>query len=155
MKPPAPPLALVKRRVAGRYGAPPEDFVGRRAARAIVWPRHVAIYLARQLTGHSDATIAERFGRTHTAVPYAVRVVAGRMDEDPAVAAEIAALRDEIVATAGERGHLHLSPQDEAIETAAGLLLQAAEFRRAAQAQLDRLAATERELARVIQRARP
>jgi chromosomal replication initiator protein len=61
---------------------------------AIVEPRHLAIYLARVLTGQSYQAIGAYFGRRDPAtVRHACRTASARIAADPALAAAAAILR--------------------------------------------------------------
>jgi chromosomal replication initiator protein len=69
--------------VAAHYGiSQPELLSPSRAAR-IAWPRQVAMYLARELTGQSLPAIGRDFGgRDHTTVMHACKRAASRIDSD-------------------------------------------------------------------------
>jgi hypothetical protein len=63
----------------------------------IVWPRHVAMYLAQLLTGHSYPELGRRFGnRDHTTVLHAVRKVAKLRDADEQVRAMLVELEGQL-----------------------------------------------------------
>jgi len=71
--------------VARRYGVKAADLQGKRRSKVITRPRHVCMYLARQLTSMSLEEIGGYFGgRDHTTVLHASRAVAGRAETDPA-----------------------------------------------------------------------
>ena len=64
----------IQRRVAAHYNIKPAELSSSRRAQAVVRPRHVAMYLAKQLTARSLPEIGRKFGkRDHTTVMYAIR----------------------------------------------------------------------------------
>ena len=69
--------------VCDHFGLAAADLLsGSRAAR-VAWPRQLAMYLARELTGQSLPTIGREFGgRDHTTVLYACRRAARRLEAD-------------------------------------------------------------------------
>ena len=80
------------------HGVAPEDIVGPSRSRRVAQARAVAMYLARTLTTGSLETIGRAFGgRDHTTVLHAVRVTQGRCAGDPALAADIDRLIDQLV----------------------------------------------------------
>lgn len=65
--------------VGRHYSVRRADMVGPARSHAITLPRHVSMYLARQLTGHSLEEIGRFFGkRDHSTVLYGVEKIAGR-----------------------------------------------------------------------------
>ena len=94
-----PTVTTIQRRVAARYGVRVTDIRSDRRARAITWPRHVAMHLSRELTMHSLPAIGRLFGgRDHSSVMYALRRVEERMVCDQDEAATIRSLADAITA---------------------------------------------------------
>lgn len=89
--------SLVTRRAAGHdavraaqemtaraFGVSRDDLVSRSRAVRLAWPRHVAMYLAREVSGHSLPDIGRRFGgRNHATVLNAWRQTTERMAVDP------------------------------------------------------------------------
>ncbi|HEY3190468.1 MAG TPA: chromosomal replication initiator protein DnaA, partial [Solirubrobacteraceae bacterium] len=62
-----------------------EDLVSSSRAQRLIWPRQVAMYLARELTDQTLPAIGRAFGnRDHTTVLHACRRTAERMAADPA-----------------------------------------------------------------------
>lgn len=68
---------------------------GGRGARLVV-ARQVAMYFLRKVTGLSLAAIGERYGRDHSTVLHAVRVVNDRRDRDPEVRRLVRALEEKL-----------------------------------------------------------
>ena len=94
-----PTVTTIQRRVAARYGVRVTDIRSDRRARAVTWPRHVAMHLSRELTMHSLPAIGRLFGgRDHSSVMYALRRVEDRITRDQDEAAAIQALADAITA---------------------------------------------------------
>ncbi|MHB1560628.1 MAG: DnaA/Hda family protein [Isosphaeraceae bacterium] len=81
------------RSVAERLGVRLSVLRGPSRRASVVIARHLAIHLAREATGASFAAIGEYFGgRDPATVRHACRAAAGRIAEDPAMAAVAAAL---------------------------------------------------------------
>jgi chromosomal replication initiator protein len=71
--------------VAERFNVKPDVLCGKRRTKTVVLPRHVAMYLLRQLTDLSLTEIGRLFGgRDHTTVIYACDKVAEMMHVDSA-----------------------------------------------------------------------
>jgi chromosomal replication initiator protein len=80
----------IQKVVAEHYSLKQADLLCEKRTRAIARPRHVAMYLAKQLTTRSYPDIGRRFGgRDHTTVLHAVKRIDVLKLEDPALAADI------------------------------------------------------------------
>ncbi|MDE0391514.1 MAG: chromosomal replication initiator protein DnaA [Rhodospirillales bacterium] len=76
----------IQRRVAAHYNIKPAELSSSRRAQAVVRPRHVAMYLAKQLTSRSLPEIGRKFGkRDHTTVMYAIRRIEELRPRDAAL----------------------------------------------------------------------
>ena len=76
----------IQRRVAQHYNIKAAELSSSRRAQAVVRPRHVAMYLAKQLTSRSLPEIGRKFGkRDHTTVMYAIRRIEELRPKDPAL----------------------------------------------------------------------
>ena len=76
----------IQRRVAAHYKIKPAELSSSRRAQAVVRPRHVAMYLAKQLTSRSLPEIGRKFGkRDHTTVMYAIRRIEELRPKDAAL----------------------------------------------------------------------
>jgi chromosomal replication initiator protein len=65
------------------FGLSPEELLSSARTARIAWPRQVAMYLARELTGESLPAIGRHFGgRDHTTVLHAWRRTGARIDTD-------------------------------------------------------------------------
>ena len=84
--------------VAQHYGVPVVALTGPSKMAEYVRPRHVAMFLARELTDSSFATIGKAFGgRHHTTVMEGCRLIRGHIVwRDPQLAADIAVLREKL-----------------------------------------------------------
>lgn len=77
-------------RVARRFGVRVKDLRGPSRRKALVEPRHLAMYLAREQTGLSYASIGAYFGgRDPATVRHAIKAASLRLAADPALAAAV------------------------------------------------------------------
>ena len=84
----------LQRRVAEHYDIRLADMTSKRRPESIAFPRQVAMFLSRQLTGNSLSSIGDSFGgRDHGTVLHACRQVKDRMEVDPTATR---ALRDSL-----------------------------------------------------------
>jgi chromosomal replication initiator protein len=71
----------------------------RRGGMATVWPRHLAMYLVREMTPQSYAAIGRRFGgRDHSTVMHAVKMVKQRLIANENLLQDATALRSRLSA---------------------------------------------------------
>jgi hypothetical protein len=90
-------IAHIQNVVAKSFDMTRADLMGNRRTHKHIMPRHIAMYLCKEMTKHSLPEIGRRFGgRDHTTALYAVQKIAARCVSDPALAIEIAALKAEI-----------------------------------------------------------
>ena len=83
----------VARAVAARFGVTLRDLRSPSRRQAVAGPRHLAMHLARALTGQSFAAVGAYFGgRDPATVRHACRAAAARVAADPALAAAAAAI---------------------------------------------------------------
>jgi chromosomal replication initiator protein len=76
-----------------------DELLSRSRAERVSWPRHVAMYLSRELTSHSLPQIGRAFGdRDHTTVLHACRRVTEQIATDPAAFAHIELLTTALAA---------------------------------------------------------
>lgn len=82
----APSVAAIIDYVAEFYGVPRPEMTGYRRLRPIVRPRHIAMWLARNLTPLSLPQIGRAFaGRDHTSVLHGVRSIDRLREQYPAL----------------------------------------------------------------------
>jgi chromosomal replication initiator protein len=78
-------IADVQLAACRHFGLSHEELLSSTRATRITWPRQVAMYLARELTGESLPTIGRHFGgRDHTTVLHAWRRTSARIANDAA-----------------------------------------------------------------------
>lgn len=87
---------LVVRETAAFFVIRPEDLLGDCREQEYTTARHVAIYLARELTGLSLMRLGDAFNREHTTIMHAVRKITERLAHDSRLAAILDLLRDRI-----------------------------------------------------------
>jgi chromosomal replication initiator protein len=84
----------ILRVVSRRFGVTRSDLLSPRRQRSIVWPRQVAMYLAKQLTSRSLPEIGRHFdGRDHTTVLHAVRKIERELVDNPRLKNDIDELK--------------------------------------------------------------
>jgi chromosomal replication initiator protein len=77
-------VSEIQRQTADAFGISVEQLVSASRAGAVAWPRQLAMYLARELTGQTLPAIGRAFGgRNHTTVLHAYRRTAERIASDP------------------------------------------------------------------------
>jgi len=83
--------------VAAAYKVSAQELAGPSRKKEIVYPRQVAIFLARELTEHSFPALGRAFGgRDHTTIMHAYRKVQELMTHAPLLRGEIDTLRSSI-----------------------------------------------------------
>jgi len=79
-------IQYVQEKVAEHFGLEIKHLKVRKRTRALVVPRQIAMYLARELTDHSLPQIGEEFGgRDHTTVLHAYDKISSQKEEDPSL----------------------------------------------------------------------
>jgi len=85
--------------VGQHFGYSPEELAGMRRYRQLIIPRHIAIYLACELTNRSLNEVGSMFGgRDHATVSFARNKIAGQRISDQNLNRKIMALVEEIAA---------------------------------------------------------
>ena len=76
-------IAEIQAAVSAHFGLTPAELLTTTRSARIAWPRQVAMYLARELTGESLPAIGRHFGgRDHTTVLHACRRASTRLADD-------------------------------------------------------------------------
>lgn len=89
-------IDTIKAEVASRYGITVEQLVEQNREKRIAHVRHIAMYLARELTSSSFPAIAEAFGkRDHTTVMHAYRKVCELL-KTPLLLSEVEQLKQHL-----------------------------------------------------------
>ena len=71
-----------------------DDLISKRRTKAVVRPRHIAMYLAKTMTTRSLPDIGRRFGgRDHSTVIHAVNKITETLTSDAVLAEDVEALR--------------------------------------------------------------
>jgi len=84
----------IQRLVARHYNVSKQDMLSNRRTRAVVRPRQMAMYLAKELTPRSLPEIGRSFGgRDHTTVLHAVRTIKGKLEGDEKLVQELELLK--------------------------------------------------------------
>jgi chromosomal replication initiator protein len=90
--------AQIQSAVAAFYKISVADLVSASREARVSWPRQVAMYLARELTGGSLQSIGEAFGgRNHATILHACRRVAERVSTDQHTSADVQQLRTQVI----------------------------------------------------------
>jgi chromosomal replication initiator protein len=78
-----PSVAEITEATCAYFGLTPDELLSASRVARVSWPRQIAMYLARELTGESLPAIGRQFGgRDHTTVLHAHRRTAARIAED-------------------------------------------------------------------------
>jgi chromosomal replication initiator protein len=98
---PAPPgvitVQAVQALVADAFSLTPEDLLRDDRSARVVWPRQLAMFLAREHTGETLPALGKAFGgRNHTTVLNACRRTAARIAADPEVSATVRRLTESL-----------------------------------------------------------
>jgi chromosomal replication initiator protein len=87
----------VQKGVAANYDIRLADMVSRKRPAAIAFPRQVAMYLARELTGLSYQELGSAFGgRDHGTIMHACRAIERRMTEDERLRLRVKAIETQL-----------------------------------------------------------
>jgi chromosomal replication initiation ATPase DnaA len=87
----ATPTQQIQELVAVAYGLHPEQMKSECRERYVAWPRQIAMYLTREITGRSYPCIAKSFNKKdHTTIIHAVRLVERKMVDSPELRDEVA-----------------------------------------------------------------
>jgi chromosomal replication initiator protein len=87
----------IQRKVAEYFDVRLADMTSRRRPQNVAFPRQIAMYLSRNLTGSSFADIGEAFGgRDHGTVMHACKLVENRLAEDQALRQTISYLQQQL-----------------------------------------------------------
>lgn len=82
--------------VSRYYGVSQEEILGKSRAKPFVYPRQIAMYLARSHTSLSFPDLGRVFGRDHTTVLHAVQRIMDDKSKDPQLQCDIKRLEDEL-----------------------------------------------------------
>ncbi len=86
-------VADIQRVTCELFGLTPEELLSTTRTARVAWPRQLAMYLARELTGESLPAIGRHFGgRDHTTIMHACRRTSARIADDDASREAVAKL---------------------------------------------------------------
>ncbi len=90
-------IPLIQSKVAKYYNVTVAELKGRKRVKAIVIPRQVAMYLARELTDSSLPRIGQEFGdKDHTTVLHAFEKITRSIGNDPSLEQDVAELKADL-----------------------------------------------------------
>lgn len=90
-------IDLIQRKVAEYFEIRPSDMTAKRRSQNVVYPRHIAMYLCREMTGLSFPEIGEQFGgRDHTTVLHAYDKIKRDLKKDQKSKSLVEKLSSEI-----------------------------------------------------------
>jgi hypothetical protein len=84
--------------VARYYGIPFEDIVSKARTAEMIRPRHVAMYLSRELTPRSFSDIGKVLNKDHSCVMHGVSKLKSQLATDPCLVNQVAAITSIIEA---------------------------------------------------------
>lgn len=94
-------IESVQKVVADHFDLRVGDLLGRKRTQNIAWPRQVAMYLSRELTGSSLPTIGDSFARNHSTVVHACKAVEKQQTVDLQLRQTISLLRQRVETQTG------------------------------------------------------
>ena len=84
----------IQKMTASYFSITVDDLISKRRTKAVVRPRHIAMYLAKTMTTRSLPDIGRRFGgRDHSTVIHAVNKITETLTSDAVLAEDVEALR--------------------------------------------------------------
>ena len=84
--------------VESYYGISHNDLIGSKRSKEFMEPRHIAIWLTREMTDNTLADIGKKFGnRTHATVKHSIRVVEDMQKDDRLLKDRIDRIEEKIV----------------------------------------------------------
>lgn len=91
-------VVQIQEAVERSYGIEHAALVGSKRNKELMEPRHVAIWLTRELTDNTLADIGKHFGnRTHATIKHSIGVIEEGMREDRVLQDRVARIRDSIL----------------------------------------------------------
>jgi chromosomal replication initiator protein len=77
-------IEIIQRVVAEYFSLSPNDLKGKKKTQNIVFPRHLTMYIAREITEYSTTELGQSFGgRDHTTVMHGCQKIEERIRADP------------------------------------------------------------------------
>jgi chromosomal replication initiator protein len=85
-------IEIIQRVIADYFSLLSSDIKGKKRSQNIVFPRQIAMCIAREITGFSTTEIGQAFGRDHTTVMHACQKIEERKKADPTLDSTIQTL---------------------------------------------------------------
>jgi chromosomal replication initiator protein len=102
--PPEVSIAAIRETVAAHFDVSVDEIVSASRAARVMWPRQLAIHLAKHLTGASLQQLGEAFGgRNHATILHAQKRVESRLSQDPEALKTARELESILKAGGGDR----------------------------------------------------
>jgi chromosomal replication initiator protein len=98
-----PSIERIQQTVAGHYGLDATELASSTRTARVSWPRHLAIHLAREMTGASLETIGQAFSRNHATVVHSCKRVEERLANDQQAVDELEQLTAAITEGLADR----------------------------------------------------
>ncbi len=93
-------IEQIQKFVEQRYDISHADLVSNKRNKGLMEPRHVAVWLARELTDSTLAQIGERFGgRTHATVKHSIKWVEDRRHDDRLVHDKTSRMKEDLMSS--------------------------------------------------------
>lgn len=90
-------IAHIKEEIANRYHLKLHDLEGSSRKKEISQPRHIGIYLAREMTNHSFPAIGREFGnRDHTTIMHSYMKIKTLIEQTPLFHGEIKEIQEDL-----------------------------------------------------------
>ncbi len=95
----APTIETIQDKICSHFSISREELLSRSRAQRLAWPRHLAMYLSRELTEHSLPVIGREFGgRDHSTVLNACHRAGERLATDPKAYSAVERLTADLTA---------------------------------------------------------
>jgi chromosomal replication initiator protein len=86
-------VEIIQRVIAEEFHLSPNDLKGKKRNQSIVYPRHLAMYILRELLDYTTTEIGQEFGgRDHTTVMHSCQKIEERIKSDPSMDSTIQSL---------------------------------------------------------------
>jgi chromosomal replication initiator protein len=92
-----PEIEAIQKKVAEYFGLSPLDLRSKRRQRDLIVPRHLAMYLSRELTSLSLSEIAKKFnGKNHSSIVHGLEHIRKLMVTSPEVSVALGKIREKL-----------------------------------------------------------
>lgn len=87
----------IQRFTAEAFHITQKDILSKVRKADFVYPRHIAMYLSREITGQSFTFLAQKYGRDHSSILHACERIKNMMENDPRVRDEVEFIKRTIL----------------------------------------------------------